>query len=199
MLRRPSLSEALEKPASAPCTAAVSSALVSRVVALPPATPVRTSSERLSSAIHRRISPATVRGGFTMSRKSPTAHTGWPVTSSISKRRATAGAIDKVVAASAHAPAPLTLRAELAATRSASALRAMRLSRVVADNSARCRAPTAMASLALLKSRKAPHISNPPIGSMNSDNASSSLAAVPSRSKLAAAVTVIPVRRRART
>ena len=37
---------------------------VSRVVALPPATPVRSSSERPSSAIHKRMSLGAVRGGF---------------------------------------------------------------------------------------------------------------------------------------
>ena len=59
----------------------------------------------LLSPIHRRMSPGAVRGGSTMSVKSPTEHMARPLVSSISNWVATAGVIASVLAASAQGSA----------------------------------------------------------------------------------------------
>ena len=160
-------------------------ARVSRVVALPPATPVRSSSERPSSAIHKRISPAAVRGGLTMSRKVADRADRPPVDLldlEAARDRGGDGEGGRGLVARRRAA---RWSAALAATRSASALRAIRLSSDASPTARRVAArPRRSPSRAPSRSRSALHTSSPPIGSMTSDSASSSLAPVPSRSNL---------------
>ena len=159
-----------------------SSSIVRRVVALPPATPVRSKSERESTATHKRISDGAVSGGRSRSTNVAVEHNGWPAAFSSSNRCATAGAMLSVWLACSQSFGSRSPSAALAASRSASALRA--ISALSASSIWRASWSELSRScwLAAFSALEELHTRAPPIGSKASDSMSSSFAPVGRRS-----------------